>query len=138
MRSRLAAVLRLRTVHERRARGRLAEADREVARSRQAVERRREQLPPPPPKEVLSPQQLHVLALQGVRSNELLEEAAAEHQRTIELRAEAEHEWSQRSVERKSVERLDERRRAEAAIEAAKAAERVLDELTILRRGWQR
>lgn len=137
-RHRLSAVLRLREVRERRARGALGAAERELAERARERERRAAELPPPPPQELLTPVQLRVLALQGVRAHELLEQAGEALQAAAEQREEVHRRWSETSRERKSAERLQERREAEAAVAARKAAERTLDDLAVMRRGWLR
>lgn len=137
-RSRLAAVLRLRAMAERRTRGQLAHAEREQRRAEEMLARRREAPLPESPEGLLSPLQLRALALQGVRSHELLLHAAAEVERSREVRGQAHREWSEASRELKSTERLDERRTQQAVDHARTAAERALDELVLLRRGWQR
>jgi len=134
--NRLAAVLRLRALAERRARGELAHAERELQLAEEMLQRRHEAPPPERPAEVLSTLQLHALALQGVRSHELLIEAAAEVERNRLVRQDVHEHWSEASKEHKSAERLDERRRAQMADHARMAAERALDELVLLRRGW--
>lgn len=134
--NRLAAVLRLRALAERKARGELAHAEREVALSEEMLARRREAPLPEFPAESLTPLQLRALSLQGVRSHELLQQAAAEAERTRAARDEKHDHWSQASKEHKSAERLDERRRTQIAEQARIAAERALDEMVVLRRGW--
>ncbi|HWH33276.1 MAG TPA: hypothetical protein VNU01_11460 [Egibacteraceae bacterium] len=134
--SRLAAVLRLRSLAERKARGQLAHAEREAALAAEMLDRRREAPPPAVPSEVLTPLQLRALSLQGVRSHELLQAAAAEAQRTQKTRDQAHDHWAHASKEHKSAERLDERRRSQIAEQARVAAERALDEMVVLRRGW--
>lgn len=136
--SRLSAVLRLRALTERKARGELAHAEREQALAEQMLQRRREAPRPDAPEDLLSPIQLRALALQGVRSHELLVEAAAEVQRTWQFRNQAHDTWATASKEHKSAERLDERRRSQIAEQARVAAERALDEMVVLRRGWAR
>ena len=134
--NRLAAVLRLRSLAERKARGELAHAEREVVLAEQMLRRRVEAPLPDVPADVLSPLQLRALALQGVRSHELLQQAAAEAERNRKVRDEAHQHWSETSKEHKSAERLDERRRSQMAEQARMAAERALDEMVVLRRGW--
>lgn len=136
--TRLATVLRLRALNERRARGALSQAEMDLDARRREFERRQSEPPVRPPSEVLTPLQLRILALQGVRSQELLLEAAAEQERAQLRRAEAHEQWSQASIEHKSTERLQERRQAETALQARMAAERVLDELVVLRRERRR
>lgn len=136
--SRLRAVQRVREIRERQERARLAQADGEMRDAHESLEDRRARGVPQPPQERMSPLALRVLALQGVRSVELIEEAAAEYERTQMHRAEVHSDWSRASVAKKSVDRLEERQRTEAALQARQAAERSLDELVILRRGWQR
>lgn len=136
--SRLHAVLRLRSLSERQARGRLAESERELAKARELLEHRRHAPLPEAPAEILSPLQLRVLSIQGVRSHELLQEAAAEAERNRAARDDAQRRWSEATRELKSTERLDERRRSQVAEAARFAAERALDEMVVLRRGYAR
>jgi flagellar biosynthesis chaperone FliJ len=136
--NRLAAVLRLRTIQERRARGELARAEREQVLAEEMLERRRQAPPPIPPRDVLTPLQLRALSLQGVASHELVLAAANGLDLARHARDTAHSQWSEASREQKATERLDERRRAQAAEHARVAAERALDELVVLRQGWQR
>jgi flagellar biosynthesis chaperone FliJ len=136
--SRLHTVLRLRSLAERQARGRLAERERELAKAREMLEHRRQVPPPEAPADVLSPLQLRVLSMQGVRSHELLMEAAAEAERNRTARDEAQRHWSDATRELKSTERLEDRMRTQMADAARLAAERALDEMVVLRRGYAR
>lgn len=132
---RLHSVLRLRELAERTARGATAQGQRRVDVARERVAERvdavRALVPPDRP---LGAAELRVLQLQGLAQHDLVVAAladvdVAEHD-LVELR----RAWSLASVQRKSVERLVEQRRVEAAVEARKAADRALDEVVLLQR----
>ena len=134
-RNALPSLIKLRSIREKQARRELAAAQTEGRRALAEAEVRREQYeerPGLPP--VLTAQELRVLELQGIRSLELLAEAAAAYERA---RADAElarTNWSVETERLKSAERLEERRKNDAALEAGRAAQRALDELFLTMR----
>ncbi|MFO7299357.1 MAG: hypothetical protein DIU67_004095 [Actinomycetes bacterium] len=134
-RNRLDAVLRIRAIREQQARVRLARSLGEEraaaaaeAAAREAYEER------PRPEGVLSAAQLLALQLQGVRSAELLEQAAEAHLRAQEMAAIDRLGWSKADAEHQAVDRLAERRRREVAQLAGRAADDALDDLVGLLR----
>lgn len=134
-RSRLDVVRRLRAIRERQARVELARSIRAekaaadgLAEARDAYEER------PAPEGALSAAQLRGLHLQGVRSAELLEQAAEAHRRAQEQATFDRLGWSQATAEHQAVERLAERRRREAALLAGRVADDALDDLVGLLR----
>jgi flagellar export protein FliJ len=134
-RSPIATLLRLREIRERQQAGNLAAQRREEARAvDELAERRRAHEERIHPTIQITAGELRVLQLQGIRSLELVAEAAValEHEQALTL--EARHKWEDASRELKSVERLDERRRTEMALEARRAADRALDEVVVTRR----
>lgn len=136
-RDRIATVLRVRSVQERQAQAAAARAAAdEVAADAALAGRRDRDSRRPRPRGELSPLQLRSLQLMGVRSRELIEEAAAVASRAAEHRDAIDAEATRASVRRRSAERLHERRREAAVHAAAAAAERALDELVTLR--WRR
>ena len=133
------ALLRLRSVEERRNRAKLAEARRvhEEARARleEMKERYREQLTP---EEILSPVELRSLQLRGMSSHEILVEAAEEHERTRRHMERAASDWRRAAEDLDAAERLEQKRKDEMARRARMAAERSLDDLQVILRGRRR
>jgi flagellar export protein FliJ len=131
----IATLLRLREIRERQQAGGLAAQRREEARAvDELAERRRAHEERLHPTTQISAAELRVLQLQGIRSLELVAEAAVALEREQGLTLAARHKWEDASRELKSVERLDERRRIETALEARRAADRALDEIVVTRR----
>ncbi len=125
-------LLRIRDIRERQARGRLAVQHQEQAKAETALERRqRAYMERDVPARELSPAQLRVLSLQGIRSLELLNDAARaldeERLRTERVR----DAWSRTANALRSAQRLDERREIDAAVSARKASDKALDELVL-------
>lgn len=131
--SRLAAVLRLRSLAERQAAGALARGERDLQQARRRVAEREAaaRLPVGPP--ALRPQQLRVLELQRLAGHELVEQAQSTAEQADATRQERMRAWSLASTSRRSAERLVERRDAAAARAARAAADRALDEIAIIR-----
>jgi flagellar export protein FliJ len=137
-RSPIATLLRLREIRERQQAGGLAAQQRSEARALdELAERRRAHEERVHPTTQITAAELRVLQLQGIRSLELVAEAAValEHEQNLTL--DARRKWEDASRELKSVERLDERRRTEMALEARRAADRALDEIVVTRRREQ-
>jgi flagellar export protein FliJ len=86
------------------------------------------------PRGELTAAQMRVLSLQGIRSLELVAEAAIAVEKEQALVEEARKQWELARRELKSVERLDDRRRIEVALGARKASDRALDEIVVTRR----
>lgn len=136
MTSRVESVLRIRALAERLALGRLAQGREEARQAdRLVAERRAVARSVVAPQPLLSPVQLRALRLQGMAAHELVTGALTLHEQAEARVAELQRAWSAASADRKSVERLAERRDAEAAAAANTAAQRALDELALLRRG---
>lgn len=135
MKGRIATVLRVRTLAERRAAGALANAECEVRQADQLLARRRADASVPPAVGVLRPLQLRALELQRLARHELVEAALSDRDLSEAQRAELAHAWTLASVRRRSAERLDERRSVLAAAAARAAADRALDEAALLR--WE-
>jgi hypothetical protein len=136
---RLRSVLRIRELAERRALGERAEAEHGAEAARRRMAARLDELQAlTPPHRALTPLELGVLRLQGLAQHDLVLAATAEAELAEEHLAEVRRAWSLASVQRKSVERLVEQHRVDAAIEARSAADRALDEVVLLRRGGAR
>ncbi len=128
----IGTLLRIRDIRERQARGRLAVQHQAETKAETALERRqRAYMERDVPARELSPAQLRVLSLQGIRSLELLNDAA----RALDeerLRSERVRDaWSRSANELRSAQRLDERREIDAAVTARKASDKALDELVL-------
>lgn len=134
MSNRIATVLRIRALTERLAIGALAKGQQEAARAEQLVAERRAAAQVRQPRTTLTPLHLRALQLQGLAGHELVADAVVLRDQADGRVAQLQVERSQASMRRKSVERLAERRGAEAAIAARSAADRALDEAAVLRR----
>lgn len=132
--SRLHTVRRLRELEERRALGAAAGAERSLSAARQVAADRVDALrtltPPARPLDVM---ELRVLQLQGLAGHDLVLDAQADVDLAQDRHAELVRAWSMASVRRKSVERLEESRAAEAAVEARRASDQAMDETVLLR-----
>jgi flagellar biosynthesis chaperone FliJ len=135
----LGKLVRLREIREHQARRALGEANRRSLAARETLRVREEahrQVPELPP--VLSPVQLRALQLQGIRSLELLAEAAAAYAASLEETEHARHDWRQAHGQLESAKRLERRRREEAVRRARLAAQRSLDQLMLTLREGRR
>lgn len=136
---RISSVLRVRRLFERRALGALAAGERRVAEAEAALERRREAYRTrPQPSAPLSPLQLRALQLAGIGACAAVEEADAAAGEAGAERDALRAAWSQASVQRKSAQRLEERRHAAAVAAAEAVRSRALEELVTLRHGRRR
>jgi hypothetical protein len=135
--SRFRSVLRVRELAERRALGEAAAAQRDVRSAAEARAARVEALAAAvqPAGRALTPLELRTLQLRGLAAHDLVVDAVSEVELAEERHAELVRAWSLASVQRRSVERLAERRRIEAAVAARQAADKALDEIVLLRRG---
>lgn len=132
---RLRSVLRIREVAERRALGEAATAQRVAGAARARLEARTRELAElTPPVRALTSVELRSLQLRGLAQHDLVTDAAADVALAEERHEELLRAWALTAVQRRSVERLDERRRTEAALAARGAADRALDEVVLLRR----
>ncbi len=123
-------LVRLRKIDEKMARAELANKRRTHELARQKLEELRakhtEELDA---EELLGPVNLRSLQLRGMGSYEMLMDAAEVYQhseRSMRAKADA---WRRAASDLDAAERLDERRKQELAREAAKAAEKSLDDL---------
>jgi flagellar export protein FliJ len=121
---------RLRAIDEKQARASLANTRQAHERARQKLEemkeKHREALEP---EDLLSPAQLRSLQLRGLGSYEMLVAAAqvvAQAERAVHAKSEA---WRRAAADLDAAERLDEKKKKEIAQEAAKAAEKAMDDL---------
>jgi flagellar export protein FliJ len=131
----IATLLRLRQIRERQRAGGLAAQQRAEARAvDELAARRRAHEERIHPTAQITAAELRVLQLQGIRSLELVSEAAVALEHEHDLTLEARRMWEDANRELKTVERLDERRRTEMALEARRAADRALDEIVVTRR----
>lgn len=135
MKDRIATVLRVRTLAERRAAGALAGAEQQLRRADHLVAERRAAAATPPAAEVLRPVELRALELQRLARHELVEAALSDRESIESRRAELARAWTLASVHRRSAERLAERRHDIAVAAVRAAADRALDEAALLR--WE-
>lgn len=139
MSGRIATLVRVRRLLERRALGDLAAGERRLREAQAARQARRAAYlarPAAPP--ALSPTQLLAIELQGLGAHALVvesDDAAEQAQAERDARHRA---WALAAVKLGSVERLAERRHAEATAAADAARARALDELAVLRRRARR
>lgn len=136
-RDRLATVRRVRELLERRALGRLAAGKQRVAEAGERVEAARDAYERGRAIPVASPEELRAARLIGLGAHEDVLTATADLDVAVHRHGELEVEWSQASAQRKSAERLEERRALAATAAAERAAWRALDEL-VAQRGSRR
>jgi flagellar biosynthesis chaperone FliJ len=128
----IATLLRLRGIREKQARGELAQAQqRTAAAADELAQRRHAYLERPAPTAALTPAQLRVLTLQGIRSMELLNEAAGAYEEEARREQRAREAWITTTNQLQSAQRLGERRELDAAVAARKASDKALDELVL-------
>lgn len=123
-------LFRLRAIDEKLARASLANTRQAHERARRRLEELKERhLESLPVEEILGPAQLRSLQLRGMGSYEMLTAAAqvvAQAERAVHAKSEA---WRRAASDLDAAERLDEKKKQEIAIEAAKSAEKALDDL---------
>jgi flagellar biosynthesis chaperone FliJ len=136
----VASLLRLRSIREKQARRFLSQTQQEAMEAQRHVAERREQYERRPTGEgsMLTPLQLRTLQLQGIRSLELLAEAAAAYEHAELAKESARLSWMNAQTDLKSAEQLDQRRREEGALQARIASQRSLDELSVMMRRSRR
>jgi flagellar biosynthesis chaperone FliJ len=128
----IGTLLRLRGIRERQARGELAVAQQQrAAADDELAQRRQAYLDRPQPATSLTPAQLRVLTLQGVRTLELLNAAADAYEEEARRERRAREAWITKTSELESAQRLSDRREIDAAVRARKAADKALDELVL-------
>ena len=132
-RDRFETVVSLRELRERQALTRLGAASAETTAASDRLERERRRTMPTPAAGA-GPAVLQALRAQGLGAVEALEHARSElsDAEAAELRTRS--ELQRTHAEAEAARRLAERRKAQAALEARRAAERALDELVLLRR----
>lgn len=131
----LTVLLRLRGIEELRAAATAARAARSVQQAVVAAEQARSNhLRRPLADQPLSPLQLRAVQLQGMATADMVEAADAELVAMARERQRAGRELTQAGSRRKSVERLVDRRTAEAALAAGRLAERASSDAHLLRR----
>lgn len=133
-RDRLSTVRRVRELLERQALGRLAAGKQRVAEAERHVDAAREAYQRGRAVAATSPEELRAARLVGLGAHENVLTAAADLDVAVHRHGELEVEWSEASAQRKSAERLEERRALAAAAAAERAAWRALDELVAQRR----
>lgn len=132
---RIGTVVRLRKLREDRARAEAAAAAAEVERTGAVVDEERERVRSRAPlPSVLPPVLLRALQLQGMASAELLADAAAEHERSVQARIDAQRQLAEEAGRRKSVQKLAEKRRLEHLAAVRASAEREMDALVLQQR----
>jgi flagellar export protein FliJ len=123
-------LVRMRAIEEKQARASLATTRQAHERARRKLEQLKErQLDEQPVESILGASQLRSLQLRGLGSHELLVAAAQvvqQSERAMHARSEA---WRRSAADLDAAERLDEKKNLEMAQEAAKAAEKAMDDL---------
>jgi hypothetical protein len=128
----IGTLLRIRGIREKQARGQLAQAQQQAAAAHDELSQRRQAyLDRPAPAASLTPAQLRVLTLQGIRSMELLNEAAGAYEEEARREQRAREAWITTTNQLQSAQRLGERRELDAAVAARKASDKALDELVL-------
>ena len=129
-------LVRLRSIDEKQARAALANTRQAHENARKKLEemkaKHREEIDPG---EILGPVNLRSLQLRGMGSYELVSEAARTFQqseRAMHAKSEA---WRRTAADLDAAERLDEKRKQELARDAAKSAEKSLDDLMSMLHG---
>lgn len=129
---RLATVLRVRDLFERRAMGRLAAVQRQLAEAERRLHAREERyrerpVGPPHP----SAEQLFAQRLLGMGAHDAVVAAAGDRDVVAHRREELAAALAEASIQRKSVERLAERRRHELAVATQRSDDLALDEMAM-------
>lgn len=133
------ALVKIRSVRERQARGELGRSrliQQEALDRLEAMKARLAQLPGLPPS--LSPVQLRALQLTGVVEEERLIAAANAHEDASHAAEERAARWRHSAEELDASERLEAKKREEAVRRATKATERALDDLMLAIRARNR
>lgn len=121
---------RLRAIDEKIARTQLATAHDARRRARERLDEfKAEYRGQVPAEQRLSAAQLLSLHMRGIRSAELIDEAAAEVERTTEVLTARTDRWRSSAADLEAAERLEARVKDKHAGEARRAAERALDDL---------
>ena len=133
------ALVKIRSVRERQARGQLGRSrliQQETLDRLEAMKARLAQLPGLPVS--LSPVQLRALQLTGIVEQERLVAASQAHESATRTADEHANLWRQRAEELDASERLELKKREEAVRRATKATERALDDLMLAIRARKR
>lgn len=131
---RLRSVLRIRKLKESQALAEVATVQQRIEEARTRVQERKAAEHIDPVVEEQKALRLRAMQISGLRAIELTDEARAEVHRSVVELEEALRSWSAASARTKSVERLDERRKVEAAVAAMRSSQRSLDELVLMLR----
>ncbi len=123
-------LVRLRAIEEKQARASLANTRQAHDRARRKLDELREkQSQELPVEEILGVAQLRSLQLRGLGSHEMLVAAAQvvqQSERAMHVKSDA---WRRAAADLDAAERLDEKKNQEMAQEAAKSAEKAMDDL---------
>lgn len=123
-------LVRLRSIDEKQARASLATTRQAHEQARKKLEelkeRHREDIDVG---EIIGPINLRSLQLRGMGSHELVTAAAEVYQRSERAMAAKADSWRRAASDLDAAERLDEKKKQEVAQEAAKSAEKSLDDL---------
>ncbi len=123
-------LVRLRSIDERVARARLASTRQAHDKARRKLEElKAKHSEDIDPGEILGSVNLRSLQLRGLSSYEMVTEAAEVFRRSERAMNAKSEAWRRAAADVDAAERLDERRKQEMAREAAKAAEKSLDDL---------
>lgn len=131
---RLRTVLRLRKLKEQQALAEVAVSQNQLEQARRNLEERRAAQVVDPVVEERAAVRIRAMQLAGLRAVELTDQARDEVNNSVRQLEDALEGWRTASAKTKSVERLDDRRRLEAAVVAMKSSQRSLDELVLLMR----
>lgn len=123
-------LVRLRAIEEKQARASLANTRQAHDRARRKLEELKEQqLGELAVHEILGAAQLRSLQLRGLGSHEMLMAAAQVVRNSERAMSAKSSEWRRAAADLDAAERLDEKKRQEFAQEAAKSAEKAMDDL---------
>lgn len=132
----LRVVIRLRGLKERSARIELGKAVKQREEATETLRRRIEERDNVPAVGGgLTPVELLSLHLRGIKSEELIQEAAAAMRRADDRLTASRSGWQRASAELDAAEELDRRKTERRVNRAERIAEKVMDDLMMLRRG---
>lgn len=140
-RDRLASLLRLKEIREDQAKAEVARANRAIEDAARTVDEAKEQsIAAVLPLEgnammtTMPVALVRTLQLAGWASVEELRLAEEEYERTVERRTESHRNLRDAAIGRRSIEKLAQRRQAEAVVRRRDAADRAMDEMYLLSR----
>ncbi len=133
---RLSSLQRLKEIREDQAKAEVARAEQARVEAEQEVAEAAEELEQAAqlPGDAMPPAMLVALKLAGWASAEHLRLAEDEYERTLERRSEAHRSLKDAAIGRRSIEKLANRREADAIAQRRDAAARAMDELYLLSR----